>query len=534
MTSGIPSALETLRAKTDIIVEEIVISLMEALPPFSRMQEDFPDRLRALGREALGFLIQQISEGSMTPLPLRWGDLQAFELADILRAFQIGSEIAWKWIKRIWREEGLEPEESLRTAELLWEFYFTAAKSVAELYLRQQEGNMSRLNGLLNRIRSIQDRDLLLAKITEEACETLLFRRAVFFLFEHEILVPLSAYDRLDPTWREGIMKDKKQYPLSPMADSLEARASYESTVKVGKAGEGDKVAFIEPETGSCYVLLPLNPTGSSRGLLYLEAERTKPFFGKRDLELLSAYTDTVGMALENTRLYREVLARRRAMDHLMSRVNTAHEEERARIARELHDSVTQSLLKIIYSAGFALDFLKEDPHLAVEEIEEVQLRAKDCLRELRNIMGNLRPTSLDILGLKETITRYAEQFEEESDISTSVDLKGLASIPPSVELTVFRILQEELTNIRKHSKASSVKIKSENSEGDLILIVEDDGVGFDPVVMAKGHESGKHLGLMAMRERAELLGGELNIDSVPGMGTRITVRLPMISGGDG
>ena len=221
-------------------------------------------------------------------------------------------------------------------------------------------------------------------------------------------------------------------------------------------------------------------------------------------------------------------------MDHLMSRVNSAHEEERARIARELHDSVAQSLLKIIYAAGFAMDFLKEDPQLAVEEIDEVRQRAKDCLRELRAIMANLRPTSLDILGLKETILRYAEQFEEESGISTIVDLEGLEHIPSSVELTVFRILQEELTNVGKHSNARSVRIKTETSERDLILTVEDDGVGFDSRRVAAEQESGKHLGLMAIRERAELLGGNLEIVSVPGMGTRVTVRLPVVSGGEG
>jgi signal transduction histidine kinase len=197
-----------------------------------------------------------------------------------------------------------------------------------------------------------------------------------------------------------------------------------------------------------------------------------------------------------------------------------------------LHDSVAQTLLKIIYAGGFALDFLKEDPHLAVDEIEEVQLRAKECMRDLREIMANLRPTSLDILGLKETIMRYAEQFEEEYAINTSLDLRGLESISPSAELTVFRILQEELTNVGKHSNATSVKIRSEASQGDFILSVEDDGVGFDPSLLAAEQESGEHLGLMALRERAELLGGRLAIDTMQGIGTRITVRLPIVSGG--
>jgi two-component system sensor histidine kinase DegS len=111
------------------------------------------------------------------------------------------------------------------------------------------------------------------------------------------------------------------------------------------------------------------------------------------------------------------------------------------------------------------------------------------------------------------------------------VDLNGLDSIPPSIELSVFRILQEELTNVRKHSNANAVNIKTELSRDELLLTVEDDGVGFDPHMLAAEQESGKQLGLMAIRERAELLGGDMKIDSVPGMGTRITVSIPMITG---
>jgi len=391
---------------------------------------------------------------------------------------------------------------------------------------------MKEFNSLLDRIRLIQDRKVLVRQLVEGACSVLGYRRSVFFIFEHDMLIPLAAMDRLDPSWGERVMEEKRQYPISPMSRSVEVRAFFGASIETAQAMEGERIAFIVPEDRAAYALVPVNPAGSPRGLLYVESDVQVSGITKRDMETLASYADTVGMTLENTRLYREVIAKRKVMDHLMSRVNTAHEEERARIARELHDSVAQSLLKIIYAAGFALDFLKEDPRLAVDEIEEVQQRAKACLRELREIMANLRPTSLDILGLKETITRYAEQFEEEYAISTTVDLKGLDSIPTSVELAIFRILQEELTNVRKHSNAESVKIRSEESQGDLILIVEDDGIGFDPQVLAVEQESGEHLGLMAIRERAELLGGELYIDSSPAMGTRIKVRIPMITGG--
>jgi len=528
------SALDLLQDRLDDIVDEITKNLLNTVPSFACMPAKFHAALREISYTACEALFRQIGEGEVKAGYITWGDFPGLELGDIFRAFQVGSEVAWRWIKEAWEEAGYSPEELVKAAELLWEFYFTAANSVARAFIRQRQETVSEFNSLLNHIRVIQDREELIRQIAEGACASLGYRRAVLFLFEHDMLRPVSAKDCRDPAWGEKILKEGKRYPLSPMADNLMARAFYEPAMKMSRAGEGETVAFLSPESGAYFVLIPVNPGGSPRGLLYVETDVRGGVIRERDLEVLSSYADTVGMALENMRLYRELVAKRKVMDHLMSRVNVAQEEERARIARELHDSVAQSLLKIIYDAGFALDFLKEDPRLAVDEIEEVQQRAKDCLNELRVIMYNLKPTSLDILGLRETIQRYAEQFEEEYAISTNVELQGLDSIPPSVELTVFRILQEELTNVRKHSNAGSVKIKSETSQGDLILTVEDDGVGFDPKMLEAEQESGKHLGLMALRERAELLGGDLNIDSLPGMGTRIIVRLPMITGGEG
>ncbi len=526
------AALDLLKGRLDDIVEEITGILIDSIPSFRNRSPQFYSRLREISRMACESVSSQLDQGRVAIDSFDWGDLQGFELADILRAFSVGSEVAWRWIRKVWEGAGYTAEEYLRASELIWEFYFRGADSIAQNYLDQRQRSIKEFNLLLNRIRVTQHREELMRQIVDGACERLAYRRCLLFLYEREMLVPVSARDREDQSWGRNVMREVRRFPISPMSKGLEARAFYERTMKSARGEEGLKVAFLSPEQGSEFVVIPVNPTGSPKGLLYIEAD-TGTVIAERDREMLSTYADTVGMALENTRLYREVEAKRRVMDHLMTRVNTAHEEERARIARELHDSVAQTLLKIIYAGGFALDFLKEDPKLAVDEIEEVQQRAKECLRELRGIMANLRPTSLDILGLKETIVRYAEQFEEEYAINASLDLRGLESISTSAELTVFRILQEELANVGKHSNATSVRIRSEISQGDFILSVEDDGAGFDLHVLAAEQESGEHLGLMAMRERAELLGGHLSIDSMPGIGTRITVRLPILSGGE-
>ncbi|MBC7247280.1 MAG: GAF domain-containing sensor histidine kinase [Actinobacteria bacterium] len=526
-------AVELLRDHLDEMVQEVVERIRAESGVFTDMPESYLPVLRGVVRDACLILFQGLEGKLPRRGELDMRVLKGFELVEVLRAFQVGSEVVWGWVKRTWREAGYPVEELVAAAEVIWNSYFAAANSVAAEFIRQRQESMQEFNSLLNRVRAVQDYDFLVRQIVEGVCEVLGFRRAVFFLHEHEMLIPVSARDREDPSWEEEVLREKRAYPISPMAGNAEARAFYGGEIRTSRAREGEQIAFLTPRPDAHYFLVPVNPRGSMRGLLYIEADAGEPV-GERDLEMIGSFADTAGLTLENIHLYREVTAKRKVMDHLMTRINTAHEEERARIARELHDSVAQSLLKIIYTAGFALDFLKEDPRLAVEEIEEVQLRAKDCLRELRAIMANLRPTSLDILGLRETIVRYAEQFEEEYAITTSVDLQGLDTLSPAVELAVFRILQEELTNVRKHSNAESVSIRTETRGGDFILTVEDDGVGFDPDTLAAEQESGKHLGLMAIRERAELLGGELTIASAPGRGTKLTVRIPMVAEGGG
>ncbi len=530
VSEKIVALVEKLEEQADDVTSEIAERLSRSMPSLQEMPPEFRIALQDYSRQAYLSLLGHLKKGEVPPNPLDIRDLKRLDLSEILRALQVGSEIVWRRIREIWAREGGTPDETIYAAEVLWNFYFQASSMVTRYYTAQQEEMIRGFNDLLNRIRSIPDRDRLVFAALKGACQDMGFRRAVLFGLEGESLVPLGAYQDGEGEWERRLVEEKKPFPLSPIAETPEARAVYEGNIVVFKPDERQSVAFIKPFPGSFVALLPLRIGGMVRGLIYLETDDAWAVIGRRNQELLASYADTVSMAWENANLYREVMAKRRAMDHLLSRVNTAHEEERARIARELHDSIAQSLLKIIYTAGFALDFLKEDPALAVEEIEEVQQRAKDCLQELRAIMANLRPVSLDILGLKDSIVRYAEQYEEEYAITVELDLQGLDNLTPPVELAVFRILQEQLANVRKHSNADWVRVRAFLENGDLVLTVEDNGVGFDPSGLSKSQESGKHLGIMAMRERAELLGGELFIDSAPGKGTRITVRIPMIS----
>ncbi len=498
-----------------------------------RQKEEIGERVTEI---CAGFIDYLRSGGRMPDalslLPPK-AEFRGIELRDLVDMLSLGKHAAWRFIRDNLAFAG-EEGELLEVAEALDGYYREMVAPLASAYFNHQQESIADFNRLLNQFRMILDRGELLERITATACRGMGFSRAVFYLYEREALLPVSAFSARDDLWGRNYLEPLRYFPISPFGNSLECKAFFRPSIIAARRGEYSSadLSLIKPMPEAPFALVPINPSGSPKGLLYVESEPDRLAVTHWELELLQIYADTVGLALENARLYREVSLKGRALDHLMSRVNTAHEEERARIARELHDSVAQSLLKIIYSAGFAIDFLKEDPRLAEEEIEDIQEQAKECIAELRAIIGNLRPSSLEILGLPETVRRMASQFEREYGISTRVDLQGMGDLTGSAEMAVFRILQEALANVRKHSGARAVWISSRLQDGQLVLTIEDNGRGFDLSSVEHEQERGRHLGLLAMRERTELMGGEFKVRSAPGRGTVITIKLPLLSGG--
>ncbi len=456
---------------------------------------------------------------------------QGFELKDFINIINNGKRIGWKYMRENLSDVADEGE-LLDLMEALDSYSNKIISPLTASYLNHQRESIASFNRLLNQFRVILDRGELMERITGTACWSMGFERAIFFLYERDSLLPVSAVSVRDENWGQSYLDPVRYYPISPFGLSLESKAFFRPSIITVRKGEPPPASLllVRPMPEAAFALVPINPKGSPRGLLYLEAGPEHLEISDWDMELFQIYADTIGLALENARLYREVVMKGRALDHLMSRVNTAHEEERARIARDLHDSIAQSLLKIIYSAGFALDFMSDETELAGEEIVEVQKQAKECMQELRAIIGNLRPSSLEILGLQETLRRYAENFEEEYAISANVELEGMENLTKAAELVIFRIMQEALTNIRKHSQADAAWIKSREKEGQLILTIEDNGRGFDLTEVEAEQERGRHLGLLAMRERVELMGGDFSVQSFLGRGTLVSIKLPLIS----
>lgn len=213
----------------------------------------------------------------------------------------------------------------------------------------------------------------------------------------------------------------------------------------------------------------------------------------------------------------------------LLARVISAQEEERKRVARELHDEVAQDLatslitLQRLSQSNTRLEQAEQDT------LEQAQSQIGDTLKEMRRIISDLRPSALDDLGIEAAIRSYAESRADAPGIRVHFETIGVAPPMDGVRQTaLFRILQEAINNVIRHSQASGLWIRLEFSGEEVEAMIEDDGKGFDDVSVAQGGNSTSQLGIIGMKERAVLLNGNVEVDSKPGNGTRVRAWIPL------
>lgn len=207
-------------------------------------------------------------------------------------------------------------------------------------------------------------------------------------------------------------------------------------------------------------------------------------------------------------------------------------ESERRRIAIDLHDVLGQSLTMIKLGVEESLQLLAaNEAAAAAESLQRLKLKVKDALGEVRRVAMDLRPSTLDDLGILATLSWFFREFgaacqgmKVERDFSVKEE-----NVPDPIKITIFRIIQEATSNIIKHANASCIKVSLKETGEALYLSIEDDGDGFDPVEKAKYCPFDKGLGLLSMKERAKLSGGHYELASAPGLGTNICVLWPLV-----
>lgn len=205
-----------------------------------------------------------------------------------------------------------------------------------------------------------------------------------------------------------------------------------------------------------------------------------------------------------------------------------AQEEERRRFAREIHDGPAQLLNSVVLRIDVCQRLLQTDPQRLVLELPQLKELVRLSLQDVRKLIFDLRPMALDDLGLVPALRILLKDQSTKTGIQAELVVDGSeARFDGSVEVALFRLVQEALTNVAKHSGAAKVTIRVDLTDAEgVTLVVQDDGVGFDPVAM-RGQGAAGRFGLVSMRERAELFGGTLTVVSARGAGTTLQIQVP-------
>lgn len=249
--------------------------------------------------------------------------------------------------------------------------------------------------------------------------------------------------------------------------------------------------------------------------------------FTDGDVQLLLVIGRLIAGALHQARLHRQLVARERAHELFVEQVIEAQEIERRRLAGDIHDGISQRLITLSYRLDAAARAVGSDPADASEQLDEARDLVRLTLEEARAAIGGLRPPVLDDLGLAGGLASLARSVPQ---LALEVDLADIR-LPEHIEVALYRIAQECLQNIVKHAHASMARLRFSVAEQEARLEITDDGVGFDTFENPLGGDEMGGYGLLSIAERAELVGGRLNIRSRPGVGTTVTALIPVGAG---
>ena len=279
-------------------------------------------------------------------------------------------------------------------------------------------------------------------------------------------------------------------------------------------------------------VSVPLRVKGNIVGVLSMAFTAVRTC-SDTEVALLQAFADQAALALDNARLYADAQGAREALRRLSRRLMEVQEDERHRLAFELHDEIGQSLtaLKLNLQLAEPAARLAGSPGngAAMARLRDGIELADRVLKQVRSLSLDLRPALLDDLGLSAALRWYVPQQAERAGIvgHVTTDIRE-ERLPAPVETACFRVVQEAITNVLRHAQATRVVVSVRTGDDRIDLSIADDGLGFDVAAARRGLQGGRSLGLLSMEERVSLVGGELAIDSTPGQGTRIHVSCPL------
>ena len=365
------------------------------------------------------------------------------------------------------------------------------------------------------------DRDAVMGTLLERLRGMVPFDRASVMLMEEPTRVSVRA-----------IFDGKLVMPLAPETRSVFDPGDHpivQSVLSTGGVvvipdlrGRSDWRLSVDGDEEACWMGVPLFARGGVAGLFAL-SKREADFFTPDHVRLAEAMSSQASVAVENAILFEQMQASSARMQMLSRRLVDVQETERRRIARELHDEAGQALASLRYGLRLLEREIGESGTVN-GRVAELMQRTDAVIDGLHRLAKDLRPASLDHLGLEAALKQFARSAASDFGLPVRYKSRNFKErrLPSAVETALYRVVQEAVANVAQHARASRIDVLLEHRDERVMVMIEDDGVGFDPRLV----DAGLHFGLLGIRERAEALDGTLTVESSPGVGTTIVVEV--------
>ncbi len=270
-------------------------------------------------------------------------------------------------------------------------------------------------------------------------------------------------------------------------------------------------------------ITVPMMNASEKIGVIQVINKRSGEPFDDLDRDILMSLAAQATTSIINARLYQELESEK-------DRIIAIEDQERKKLARDLHDGPAQTLASIIMEIDFINKLYEHEPAKVPQELVKLRETAQRTLAQVRNTMFELRPLVLESQGLRAALETYTERLINVEGLNVHLDVRNLDEerLPAKIEELCFAIIREAVVNIKKHAKAKDTWIIVEKRSKDLIVAVRDNGYGFNVAETQRGYGNRGSLGLLNMRERAELLGAKYSLESAPGRGTLVSLIVPL------
>jgi signal transduction histidine kinase len=389
---------------------------------------------------------------------------------------------------------------------------------VDRAFFRHEYEVRQTLTGFSHGLSTLRDQDEVTRLVLDTVTQTLGAEQATFWVLdaEHKAYRPVRQTSEVSQT--SEVLRELPAASEVPFWLFAERRPLMLAPSET--SAQADQLRQL-----GAVLAVPLIAEQRLLGFLTLGTKRSGLLYTDDDLDLLASLAQSATLALENARLHEERLA---ILRQQLAQVTAAQEEERQRIARELHDGVGPALASLNLRLRTAGKLVQPNP-AAAQELKELAELTQANIQDIRRLIYDLRPAVLDELGLVAALKEYVQRYQQEQGLQVQLSLpEGKDRLPAPLETTLFRVIQEALTNAARHAKAKHVEVTLDWDAAQVSLRIADDGQGFDLQEATARAKGGQHLGLWSMRERIEQLGGRLRIDSQLGSGTTIQATVPL------